>query len=79
MPLLMISLFSSAFYLTVYVYQCGEKIYGLKYNLLKLKHFVHTGVTRNNWLLSFRNGETRILGSVKINSLQMKLNIKVLN
>ena len=79
MPLLMISLFSSAFYLTVYVYQCGEKIYGLKYNLLKLKHFVHTGVTRNNSLLSPRNGETRILGSVKINSLQMKLNIKVLN
>ena len=52
------------------------KIYSFEYNLLKLKCFLHTGVTRNNWLLSSRNGETRILGSVKINSLQMKLNIK---
>lgn len=45
-------------------------------NILKLKYFVHTGVTRNNWFLSSSSGDTRILGSVKISSLQMKLNIE---
>lgn len=69
MFLLMIFLFLLVFYLIVYVYQCGGKIYGLKYNLLKLKYFVYIGVMRNNWFFFFRNGEIRILGFVKINFL----------